>query len=695
MLKNSNSIVELKINELLNGGSQYIIPVYQRNYAWGYKEISQLVQDICNVIEDGKQSNYYIGTLVTYKRTDGKYEVIDGQQRLTTLTLLMYALSHSDLKESESFKIKNNLEFECRQDSNNILQILQQISNNNISLPSIDNTGLVKGYEICKKEINKLKSNNVEHNISINAFVEYLLTQVKIIRIEVPEDTDLNHYFEIMNNRGEQLEKHEILKARFLDKLKDDKSASHLFNLIWEACSDMDRYVQYGFIVNNKESIKSPRHIVFGNDWNSFAINVSNFNEVASNIFKINESNNDNSEGPFSIQNLIELSVMKKELPKNEDKRDLERFHSIIDFPNFLLQVLCVFVNNSKNDWFSGFNSDKKVILDDKKLIEEFDKYIFHHEKIGEKIIKEFAYELLRCRFYFDKFIVKREYTTNADDGVWSLKELNSSNSYTNTFNKKDNIHDDIVMLLSMFHVSNPANSYKYWLTSALSFLIKGNDSIDEYEYKKHLQLTARKFVFNRYLCNSEDEKLEFYDMIYGDKQLVGCDINKDRLSYNKIANNLIFNYLDYLLLNMYKNNDQFREKYKNGTGYGDIKNFKFTFRSSVEHFWSQNDENGKKLSNDKVEHEMLLHSFGNLCLVTHEQNSSLSNQDPKKKKIDVLNKIERFKRIDNIKQWIMLQYVEDDKDWNEEAASKAIKEHEQNMIDILKNDLEKHKNEN
>ena len=51
--------------------------------------------------------------------------------------------------------------------------------------------------------------------------LEYLLDKVRILRTELPPNTDLNHYFEIMNTRGEQLEKHEILKARLLKKLKD------------------------------------------------------------------------------------------------------------------------------------------------------------------------------------------------------------------------------------------------------------------------------------------------------------------------------------------------------------------------------------------------------------------------------------------------------------------------------------------
>lgn len=71
----------------------YVVPLYQRNYAWGGKQITQLIQDIYDNYKSDKTSRYYIGSLVVLLRNnDGKYEVIDGQQRLTTISLLCKAL---------------------------------------------------------------------------------------------------------------------------------------------------------------------------------------------------------------------------------------------------------------------------------------------------------------------------------------------------------------------------------------------------------------------------------------------------------------------------------------------------------------------------------------------------------------------------------------------------------------------------
>ena len=59
----------------------------------------------------------------------------------------------------------------------------------------------------------------------------------------MPENTDLNRYFEIMNTRGEQLEQHDILKATLMSYLKDEKDKA-IFAKIWDACSDMTGYIR-------------------------------------------------------------------------------------------------------------------------------------------------------------------------------------------------------------------------------------------------------------------------------------------------------------------------------------------------------------------------------------------------------------------------------------------------------------------
>ena len=80
---------ELSIQEIYNGEkATYEVPIYQRNYAWEKDEISTLVQDVYDAFF-AKKPTYFIGTLVSFNKGDGIYEVIDGQQRLTSLYAVM------------------------------------------------------------------------------------------------------------------------------------------------------------------------------------------------------------------------------------------------------------------------------------------------------------------------------------------------------------------------------------------------------------------------------------------------------------------------------------------------------------------------------------------------------------------------------------------------------------------------------
>src|SRR4051812_43301031 len=94
----TEDILALDIKTLLSSEEQYVIPIYQRNYAWESKEIEQLIQDIIDYSIHHHDRNYYIGTLVVAdEKTDSKpyFNTIDGQQRLTTLSILSAVIKNN------------------------------------------------------------------------------------------------------------------------------------------------------------------------------------------------------------------------------------------------------------------------------------------------------------------------------------------------------------------------------------------------------------------------------------------------------------------------------------------------------------------------------------------------------------------------------------------------------------------------
>ena len=225
----SSNIKPLKIGDIFNRREKefYRIPIYQRNYAWKETEIRQLIQDIYDYAKQDEKQYYYIGTLVVLPNKDNTFEVIDGQQRLTTLSMLVAYLKNEEKEENNYYKnLENTITFQCRKVSTDALNKIWESSDVKDVADSISNAYhqiLRKSFEDIVKEKEKFK--------------KYLLENVIIYRISVPEDTDLNHYFEIMNTRGEQLEKHEILKAKLLSVFKDNTGTIQFYSRIWDACS--------------------------------------------------------------------------------------------------------------------------------------------------------------------------------------------------------------------------------------------------------------------------------------------------------------------------------------------------------------------------------------------------------------------------------------------------------------------------
>ena len=660
MSKAKEYVKTLTISDLFDNENKcnYIIPIYQRNYAWGDDEISSLLQDIKNACEKSKEQdkNYYIGSLVVYRRDNGDFEVIDGQQRLTTLTLIMHHLGKLSFR---------NVSFEHRDESEQALSNL-----NSEKLPS----NFSQALKTIKKVIDEWVDNKDE-------FVKFLLDKVEIIRTEVPEGTDLNHYFEIMNTRGEQLEKHEILKARLMKELPTPIEQS-LFAKIWDACSDMSRYVVMGFDSELRE-------VILGGDWRK-----------ARRFFKtiLNENSGEPEnlrEPENSIVKLIDHDVkIEKIEEQSQDKYDGE-FTSVIDFPNFLMHVLRIYLERFDKCKYSTKNDLCNVPLDEKLLLKSFEGKF----EGNPKKVRMFIYTLLVCRYLFDLYVIKSN-MIRTDYENWSLWKIVKGKSgyyyYKNAFGSYKNMsvdnsldkNDDealndsdptkkAVMLLSMFHVSNPSRIYKNWLYAVLRWLFDNRDNIEQSDYIKFLEELCDKFYFGNN-CQGKDiteiilEKVKF-ELNSGDKKDWDDGVN---------VPNFVFNRLDYQLWKFFQEQKQKVEILSENDKWLTIKNkeaiwkkFRFTFRSSVEHHYPQHPSEEYGL--EKLE-QAILDNFGNLYLLSQSKNSRLSNLTPKAK----CSYYEKNENYDSLKQAIMMSY---DK-WEENE----IKEHGEKMIEILNQPLSK-----
>ena len=261
---------------------------------------------------------------------------------------------------------------------------------------------------------------------------------------------------------------------------------------------------------------------------------------------------------------------------------------------------------------------------------------VLKNETNKEIFVKTFAFNLLKCKFLFDNYVIKREFLNGTDN--WSLKRLKwySGNkvSYVNSFGVEENNDDannkTILMLLAMFHVSTPTLVYKHWLNATLKYVYENFGQIESDKYTTYLKTLAKSFLFDRYLASSQKEYFEIIYTNSGTTKNTENDIDLTKLDQGTSVENFVFNYLDFLLWQ--DQNDD---------------NFKFTFRSSVEHYYPQNPLEGlEPLGQTNVD------KFGNLCLISNNTNSRLWNLPPDGKKSYFLN----TNTYESLKQKIMLR---------------------------------------
>lgn len=575
-------------SNIFDTNMEYNIPLYQRAYAWEDKQLIQLIEDINDITGN---ADYYIGALIV-SRQENRFEVVDGQQRLTSLYLLLNCLG---------YEVQNTLTFKCREKSNYTLRNIQELIQMNHSKLDMDRieSGIQNGIKIFMQEMQRDGFDKV-------AFCEKL-SRVVIYRIEVPANTNLNRYFEIMNIRGEQLEQHDILKAKLMSYLRDEKDKA-IFAKIWDACSDMTGYVQMHFISRGNEV----REAIFGGYWNDMPP------KSWTNYKKKIKANSLNGVG-HTIEEIIKADFRVETDDGYLDDDVRVRFESIIEFPYFLIHTLKVFIA------IKGITHEKngvKIIdelLDDKKLIESFNRVTTYgmNDKgrvsdNKETFSREFIICLLRTRFLFDKYIVKREYANENADGEWSLKGLHVSGQqskkkpyYRSTWFIRKGEHNQEkrsnernkrnIMIQSALRVSYTSPKVMHWITQLLIWLSEDNyanlESDDLSVFSDVIEEIAKNAVRDQFFNTCEDG-------VYA----MGVS-----------TPHIVFNYLDYLL---------WRAEPKK---YDD---FTFEFRNSVEHWYPQNPSEGTfEAWADGVD------QFGNLCIIQRNVNSKFSNMSPEAKK--------------------------------------------------------------
>lgn len=646
---NHHVTTELLTLQKVNGsGLGFLIPSYQRPYVWSSEDVVKLFYDIKMAFIAG-EPEYFIGSALSARRTShGRevYELIDGQQRTTTLMLISIAFKaagvHSALASVSVLDDEPRLSFEIRDSVRNLLGSYAGLER--LARPGPDEIEkdeylkpLAANLTVLNQQVDTLKNQSA---FDLGGFANYLYSKVTWVNNIVPVTMDLNRLFSSMNTAGIQLEPVDLLKARMLKKINSEKA---FYSKIWQACEHLENYFE-----------RNLRQLFPDTDWNRLAYKELN---CVSHHFVDNTaaSDNDNAKGKTLAVLLSEVNagdapdnVKTSEPDDTAADIDDETVYcrSIIGFELLLIHSLRIFC--AQKGW-----PDLKPRIKAGNLMACFDELL----KQDESVIKDFIKLLWQVRFQFDTWVVKWVEHDDREDPQLRLTSISRSLSKSSYYiNRTAKELSELVQLQAVRNFTGE-RSAQYWITALLGRLVENPDMSEEQV------LSTLEQLDNDLSLTTETQKEASFKIAQGQRPLL--DDWKVQEAYFAEPRGTSFEHywfqkLEYLL---WKLGDKRDEK---------LKHYRITSKNSVEHVHPQKEEYKNELARNTLD------AFGNLVLLSPGENSSYSNQTVPKKKADFQSK----PRYDSLKLKAMFElHTEAGDQWTQTE----ITAHQRRMVEILK----------
>ncbi len=252
------------LRDILKDELYYQIPIYQRPYQWTEENCEKLLDDLFFNYEDDRESDYFCGSLVLIAISEDSkaktYDIVDGQQRLSTFILLAKVLAtlyaERLTEESKEYLQESLISRYGKKDRLNFNAIgfnskkdFQSALASFNDAPKSDNKNNYLKNAICLK--NYLRNKEIE---DINDFIEWLYFKVVFITITCPDADKALRIFNVLNARGLALNATDIFKGELLKLAKEHEREAFVsrWNALSQKCSDNDLTIEtlFGWYLN-------------------------------------------------------------------------------------------------------------------------------------------------------------------------------------------------------------------------------------------------------------------------------------------------------------------------------------------------------------------------------------------------------------------------------------------------------------
>ena len=640
LVQSAADLVELRI--------ALCVPSYQRPYVWPSEDATKLLDDIDIAMRDDSDSYYYIGTVLTSatKRKDGdsaiSYELIDGQQRMTTLMLLAIAfcrlLPGNELKRVIVLGKEPRLRFAVRDRVQLLLGHWAGLEGyrspgddaiaNDAYLTQVHAT--LVSLEHALRQIEKREEPKLVE------LSQYLFHRVKWVNNVLPASMDLNRVFATANTAGVQLEQSDMLKARLMNRIVTDKVQ---YEAIWQACESMDNYFE-----------RNVRAVFPGARWSN--LSYEDLTRYVPERFSVGRGEQKTHLGMSIAQladNPHQVKVATATAPAPNDDRDVY-CTPIITFALLLMHTYRIFRFGEEK---LG-RQDVTVRLNETRLNECFSEFL---ELADESMIKRFIECLWQVRYQFDRWVVKWVTQAEDDERQLRLTGVTFSKSNGGRLSRRPNETSNLSQLESVRNFTGE-RSAQYWLTPFLGWLVAAPSPTTQ-EVERQLERIDNLLSLTR-----RTQKEASFALLSGDSR--DMEPVRDKLDYLESSAGTGFEHywfqkLEYVL---------WREQ-AHLTGFfaaDKLKAYRIASRNSVEHVHPRNERYGSALERE------VLDAFGNLVLLSPGENSSYSDKPVTVKRAEFFAK----PRYESLKLAYMFGVT--DKGWDAEQ----IADHQLAVIELL-----------
>ena len=638
----ASELVSLK--QIVERNYFFRVPIYQRLYVWGNDQVETLLADLLSAYKEEKEI-YYLGGVIVVdaesERSHRVFDLIDGQQRFTTLWLMghvwqaklqpfLYDIERPGQYRIE-FPIRENVKRLLTQD---IVPVDDRVTP--VFQPIVDARAVIQSY-----------LNDEYALIDIDDFSQFIYEKVNLVLTTVPKHTDLNKLFAVINNRGVQLQHHEILKAKLLGRLHDPAERER-YSVLWDAVSEMGDYVERTLKHMAKLDLVP---LLDGqaciDDHESYIAAESVLALLAQHQTQTKAMPTRGLDEILAGDIPLEIGAQKSQ-EVDDDWDEADDVRSIVTFPVLLQHTLRVWLHRQ------GVPDLDKIL--DKELLDIFDRHFFTPH-IGVEDVKSFIRVLWEIRYLFDAHIIK---WVSMGEEEWHnisrLRRTEQRDKLRFYRNKRGSLEDQgFALLQSMLYHSQQITTH-YWLTPLLAYLHRNPEqSISHYyTYLRHLD--------NHLLCSTDTSPLivrsrKFLDEPWQQEALTANILNE---AHGTEFPHYWFYKLEFILWYLrVSGSDEHR-----------LNDFRITAKNSIEHISPQHaqDVDANRVS------EQTLNTFGNLALVSRSINSEYGNKPFNEKRQRFLNR--NAKRIDSLKMLDIYQYEK----WNDAEAQ----EHQERMVGAI-----------